>query len=68
MAVVVVVVVVVIIVYVVSVVVLNVDVVVQVTPKVDLKLHSMKVEFLGGGWWCGMNSNNRVKPNSVEFS
>ena len=48
------------------VVVLNVDVVVQATSKVDLMLHSMKVEFLGGGG--GMNSNNRVKPNSVELS
>ena len=48
------------------VVVHNVDVVVQATSKVDLMLHSMEVEFPGG--WCGANSNNRVKPNSVELS
>ena len=35
------------------VVVLNVDVVVQATSKVDLMLHSMEVEFPGGGW-CGV--------------
>ena len=29
-------------------------------------LHSMEVEFLVG--WGGMNSNTRVKPNSVELS
>ena len=27
----------------------------------------MEVEFLVG-WWCGVNSNDRVKPNSVELS
>ena len=34
-------------------------------------LHSMEVEFVGGGGgvgWGGVNSNNRVKPNSVELS
>ena len=33
-------------------------------------LHSMEVEFPGGGvgGWGGMNSNNRIKPNSVELS
>ena len=37
-------------------------------------LHLMEVEFLVvvGWWWGGggggMNSNNRVKPNSVELS
>ena len=49
------------------VVVLNVDVVVQATSKVDLILHSMEVEFpveVGGG----VNSNNCVKPNSIELS
>ena len=36
------------------VVVLNVDVVVQATPKVDLRLLVMEVEFLVGGvGWCG---------------
>ena len=36
------------------VVVLNVDVVVQAISKVDLMLHSMEVEFPGGGGvgWC----------------
>ena len=51
------------------VVVLNVDVVVQATSKVDLMLLSMEVEF--PVVWCGVggvNSNNRVKPNSAEFS
>ena len=38
----------------------------RVTLKVDLMLLSMEVEFPGG--WCGANSNNRVKPNSVELS
>ena len=58
-----------IVVVVVVVVILNVDVVVQTTSNVDLMLHSMEVEFLVG-WvvWCGMNSNNHVKPNSVELS
>ena len=36
------------------VVVLNVYVVVKATSKVDLMLHSMEVEFPGGGWWCGV--------------
>ena len=32
-------------------------------------LHSMEVEFPGGGVGSGggMNRNNRVKPNSVEL-
>ena len=36
--------------------------------KVDLKLHSVEVEFVVVvvGW--SVNSNNRVKPNSVELS
>ena len=52
---------------VVFVVVLNVDVVVLATSKIDLRLLVMEVEFLVVGW-CGMNSNNHVKPNSVELS
>ena len=47
-------------------VVLNVDIVVQATSKVNLMLHSIEVEFPVG--WGGMNSNTRVKPNSVELS
>ena len=31
-------------------------------------LHSMEVEFPVVGGVCGMNSNNRVKTNSVELS
>ena len=51
------------------VVILNVDVVVQATSKFDITLLSIEVEFpVVGWWWCGMNSNNRVKPNSVELS
>ena len=49
------------------VVVLNVDVVVQATSKVDLMLHSMEVEFVGGGVVV-VNCNNHVKPNSVGLS
>ena len=51
-------------------VVFNVDVVVRATLKVDLMLLSMEVEFPGGDWWVGglVNSNNYVKPNSVELS
>ena len=47
-------------------VVLNVDIVVQTKSKVDLMPLSMEVEFPGGG--VVVNSNNRVKPNSVELS
>ena len=51
---------------VVFVVVLNVDVVVQATSKVDLRLLVMEVEF---GWWCvGVQSHFRVQANSVELS
>ena len=49
------------------VVVLYVDVVVQATSKVDLMLHLMEVEFPVVGQW-GVNSNNHVRPNSVELS
>ena len=45
---------------------LNVDDVVKVTSKVDLRLLVIEVEFGWGGG--GMNSNNHVKPNSVELS
>ena len=68
----VVVVVVVVIVVFVVVVILNVDVVVQATSNVDLRLHVMEVEF---GWvvvgWDGgggVQTHFHVKPNSVELS
>ena len=52
----------------VAVVVLNVDVVVQATSKVDLRLLVMEVEFGWGGWGGvgGVQTHFRVKPNSVE--
>ena len=52
------------------VVVLNLDVVVQATSKVDLMLHRWKQSSWWVGWWWwwgGVNTNNRVKPNSVEL-
>ena len=61
------VVVVVVVVVFVVVVVPNVDVVVQATSKVDLMLLSTEVEFpMGAGG--SMNSNNHVKPDSIELS
>ena len=64
------VVVVVVLVDVVFVVVLNVYVVVQATSKVDLIVLSMEVQFPGSGGVLVVvvNSNNLVKPNSVELS
>ena len=52
------------------VVVLNVYVVVQATSKVDLIVLSMEVQFPGSGGVLVVvvNSNNLVKPNSVELS
>ena len=35
---------------------------------VDLRLLAMEVEFPGGWWVVVVNSNNRVRPNSVELS
>ena len=48
------------------VVVPNVDVVIEVTSKVDQRLLVKEVEF--GWWWGGVQSHFHVKPNSVELS
>ena len=52
--------------------VLNVDVVVQATSNVHLRLLVMEVEFGWVGWWwggCGgVQSHYHVKPNSVDLS
>ena len=46
----------------------NVDIVVYVASKVDLRLLVMEDEFGWGGVVGGVQTHFCVKPNSVEFS